>query len=393
MYSFSKRTDWEHGENPLSLALTELRAQGTDIVDLTESNPTKCGLNYPADIFLKPLSAAEGLTYAPQPLGLLSAREAVARYYNEKCVHVSPEQIMLTASTSEGYSYIFRLLAGPGEKVLLPAPSYPLFSYLAGLCDVEVGYYAMTFEGGRWQIDVDALKAAIDDKTRAIILVSPNNPTGSFVKRDELKKLNHICAAHGLALICDEVFGDYIFPGFEKEYVSLASNAEVPTFVLSGLSKAVALPQMKLGWVVVNGPEAYKKEAMPRLEVIADTYLSVNTPVQHAAPLWLKERAVMRDQVMARVTENFRILNEEAAHVKIAAVLPVEGGWYAALKMDMSEEEDIFAVQLLKEQHVYVHPGFFFDFPEEGYIVLSLLPVPTRFREGIRRLLNCQQPT
>ncbi|MBF0486171.1 MAG: pyridoxal phosphate-dependent aminotransferase [Candidatus Omnitrophica bacterium] len=387
-FKFSARTNWDLSENPLSLELETLKAKGVEIFDLTESNPTRAGFQYSPDIFLKPLTHPESLIYAPHPQGLLSAREAVARYYKEKGEVISPEQLVLTSSTSEAYSFLFRLLFNAGDRVLVPAPSYPLFSYLAGLNDVEVDYYQLEFSDGVWQINFPSIESSMTALTRAVILVSPNNPTGSSLKKEELKKLNKVCRAHNLAIISDEVFSDYLFDERDDICKTVAGNNAVPIFALGGVSKALAMPQMKLSWIVSNGPGDYLSQCMPRLEMIADTYLSVNTPVQNAASAWLKERHVIRDQVLNRVKENFSVLKKGVSKNPRVSLFPVEGGWYAVLKADLLLPEDEWAIKLLRDKQVYVHPGFYFDFKDEGYIVLSLLPRPEIFQEGIFRLMS-----
>lgn len=384
---FSKRTEWELGENPLALELHKLQEQGVSLFDLTQSNPTQAGIAYPSELILKAFVDPQNLIYAPHPKGMLKAREAVARYYADKGIKVSAENIILTSSSSEAYGFLFRLLMDPHDRVLLPAPSYPLFSYLAGLNDVEVAYYHIYFDGKGWRIDFDSLEESIERGIKAIVLVSPNNPTGSCVKPDEIRRLNALCARHGVAIISDEVFIDYIFDEAATSYESLALNTGALSFALGGLSKAMALPQMKLGWIVVNGPKKEVKAALDRLEVIADTYLSVNTPAQHAASAWLAGRGVIRDQIMARVRSNEAHL---AAAAKEAGIqhFPVEGGWYGLVQLAMGLPEDEWALKLLKEKHVVVHPGFFFDFDEEGFLVLSLLTREDVFIEGLRRLLR-----
>jgi aspartate/methionine/tyrosine aminotransferase len=385
-FKFAGRTDWELGENPLSLELERMRADGREIIDLTESNPTRCGFRYPPDVFLSPLASSDNLTYSPDPKGLFKTRKAIAAYCGTKGTAVDPEHVILTSSTSEGYTFLFRLLLNPGERVLIPAPSYPLFSFLAGLNDVQADHYFLEFTSGAWRIDFTSVEAALEKDTRAVVLVSPNNPTGSCVRKDDLAHLNDICEAQGVAIICDEVFSDYILEGHEDKFFSLAANSAVPTFVLGGISKALALPQMKLSWLMANGPAEYLAKALPRLEVIADTFLSVNTPVQQAAAKWLNAALGIQGQVRARVEGNARFLRDEFGRPGIAEVLPVEGGWYAVLKVPSAVPEGEWAVSLLIEDGVLVHPGFFFDFQEEGYIVVSLLLPPEKFAEGIRRL-------
>ena len=381
---FAKRTDWELSENPLSLELNALRAKGVHLFDLTESNPTRAGIVYPPEL-LAPFSDPANLVYAPHPKGMLKAREAVARYYADKHLVLSPEDFVLTSSSSEAYAFLFRLLMDPHDRVLLPAPSYPLFSYLAGLNDVDVAYYRLFFDGEAWRIDFDSLEEAADRDAKAVILVSPNNPTGSCVKPDEIARLNALCSKHNMAIISDEVFADYIFDENRTGYRSLAGNTGTLSFALGGLSKAMAMPQMKLGWIAANGPKKQVQAALARLEVIADTYLSVNTPVQNAAGVWLPARAAVRDQVMARVRANYDHLVRVASGA--VKVFPVEGGWYAVLKTRLGVPEEEWALELLREAHVFVHPGYFFDFDEEGYVVVSLLTPEDTFREGIARLL------
>ena len=383
---FSRRTGWDLSENPLALELDRLRAGGEQLFDLTESNPTQAGIAYPPELVLKPLLDLENLVYAPQAKGSLKARAAIARDYADKGIQVPVDNIILTASSSESYGFLFRLLADPDDRVLLPAPSYPLFSYLAGLNDVDVAYYNLFFDGRRWCIDFDALEEAVDRGARALVLVNPNNPTGSCVSPDELKRLNKICTEHDMALISDEVFLDYIFDAQATGCPSLAANTGALSFALGGLSKGSALPQMKLGWIVVNGPKKEVKAAIDRLELIADTYLSVNTPAQNAAGAWLAGSRAVREQVMARVKANEASLR--AAIPSGARSFPVEGGWYALIQAELGLPEDEWALELLKKEHVIVHPGFFFDFAEEGILVVSLLCREEVFQEGIRRLVG-----
>jgi alanine-synthesizing transaminase len=386
---FAKRTDWDLSENPLSLELTQLRAGGGAFCDLTESNPTRAGIAYPAEGLLALLADPANLVYAPASRGLLKAREAVAGYYAGKQASVDAGQIILTASSSEAYAFLFRLLADPHDRVLLPAPSYPLFSYLAGINDVATAYYQIFFDGKAWRIDWDSLEEALSRDTKAVIVVSPNNPTGSCLKPDELKRLNTLCAASGAAIISDEVFADYMFAGQEHCFQTLAANSKALSFALGGLSKAMALPQMKLAWIAVNGPKKQVQDALARLEVIADTYLSVNTPVQNALPSWLAGRGAIRDQVMARVQANYDHLRAVTPATPAGVtVYPVEGGWYAVVKIAMDIPEDEWAVRLLKERRVFVHPGYFFDFNEEGIIVLSLLTPVDVFQEGVKRIFE-----
>lgn len=361
---FSKRTDWDQRSNPLSQLLDEFKTRGIAVTDLTESNPTRCGFQYPPQI-LSALSDPKNLQYAPESQGMASAREAVGRF----CAF-EPGRIVLTASTSESYSFLFRLLLDPGDKVLVPRPSYPLFQFLLELNDASFDHYPLVYDG-QWRIDFEALERLIDKRTKAIVLVNPNNPTGSYLKADELKRLNAICRKHGLAVISDEVFFDYRFA--DGPFVSLKGNADVLTFVLGGLSKALSLPQMKLGWMLLSGPQQEVQEALGRLEIIADTFLSVNTPVQNALPMWFPIAQQVHRQVMDRVQGNWEYLKRTGAQV-----LAVEGGWYAVIRLEDIDEED-FVLQALQRHHVLIHPGFFFDLEPAGHLVLSLLPPPEQF--------------
>ena len=386
-HMFAQRTQWDLGENPLALELDKLRAAGVSVLDLTESNPTKAGIAHPADLILPPFQNTANLLYDPHPKGMQKAREAVARYYADKGIVVSPEQIILTSASSEAYTFLFRLLMNPHDRVLLPVPGYPLFSYLAGLNDVETANYRLAFDGQSWGIDFEFLKKEARRGVKAVVLVSPNNPTGSCVRPDEISRLNALCADFDMALISDEVFADYVFDPVKTPCPSLAANTGALSFALGGLSKAMALPQMKLGWIVVNGPQDQVHEAISRLEIIADTYLSVNTPVQNAAPVWLAKRGEITARIMARIRANYVYLSAAVATTPIN-VLPTDAGWYAVLQTDMGLPGDEWALRLLKEKHVFVHPGFFFDFEQEDHFVVSLLPPENIFQEGVRRVVD-----
>lgn len=384
---FSSRFKWNLETNRLAQLIEEKRRAGIRLLDLTESNPTRAGFEFPAEKILSALNNAEAMLYEPQPKGLLLAREAVAGYYAERGFCVDPERIHLTASTSEAYSFLFKLLANHGDNVLVPQPSYPLFEFLATLEGVELRPYELEYLSAGWRMDFDSITQAISPMTRAIILVNPNNPTGSFVKREELQRLNELCARHNLALIVDEVFGDYGFGDDESRATSLIGNADALTFVMSGFSKILALPQMKLGWIVTNGPAALRDEAVERLDLIADTFLSVGAPVQHAAPEWFKLRAGLQRQILDRVKTNHDWL---AAKVENSAVrmLKTEGGWYATLEVPRHLPEEELVLRLLAEDDVLVHPGYFFDFTREAFLALSLLPKPDVFQQACLRLLR-----
>ena len=388
---FSNRFKWDLESNRLAQLIADKRAQGARILDLTESNPTRAGFVFPVEEILSALNNKAAMFYEPQPKGLPVAREAVAGYYAERGLAVSAEHIHLTASTSEAYSFLFKLLANHGDNVLVPQPSYPLFDFLATLEGVELRPYELEYLSSGWKTDFDSMERAITPTTRAVILVSPNNPTGSFIKRDELRQLNELCARHNLTLIVDEVFSDYGFGEDENRAASLVENADALTFVMSGFSKILALPQMKLGWIVTNGPAALRDEAVERLDLIADTFLSVGAPVQHAAPHRFRLRAGLQQQILDRVKTNHDWLAAKVANSSVR-LLPVEGGWYATLEVPRHVSEEELVLQLLAEDDVLVHPGYFFDFPREAFLVLSLLPKAEDFREAIERLLASVVP-
>ncbi len=371
---FSRRLVWTSETNPLTKLLEKKRADSTPVLDLTESNPTRAGIVYPDASILAALSDPRSLQYEPTAAGLQEAREAVASYYAGR---IRPEQILLTASTSEAYTYLFKLLADPGDEVLVPRPSYPLFEFLAALESVTVAPYRLEYDHG-WFIDLADLRSRITPRSRAVVLVNPNNPTGSFLKRRELEQLHQICAEHDLALISDEVFADYALREDAERVSSLAHNSEVLAFSLSGLSKVAALPQMKLGWIAAGGP-GYQ-QAFERLELIADTYLSVSTPVQCAAADLLAVRQSVQPQISARTRANLAALGGSA--------LDVEGGWYAIIRVPRIRGEEEWVLHLLSEHNVLVQPGYFFDFESEAFLVVSLLTPEATFREGISRIIS-----
>ncbi len=383
---FSSRLGWNLAPNPLARLLEQKRSAGAAILDLTESNPTAAGFTYPAEEILGALADPRSLRYEPAPAGIPAAREAVSQYYSGR---VAPDQILLTASTSEAYEFVFKLLADPGDEVLVPRPSYPLFEFLAALESVRAVPYPLVYHGG-WAIDFDALALAqsITPRTRAIVLVNPNNPTGSFVKQAELAELIRLCRDHGLALVSDEVFCDYALDDDPQRVRSLTGVDEVLTFCLSGLSKIAGLPQMKLGWIAICGPDATRREAFDRLELIADTYLSTGTPVQWAASTLLASRAQVQGQILARVRQNRAFLAGRIGPGSPWRLLKTEGGWYAILEAPKIHTEEEWVLQLLSADNVLVQPGFFFDFEREAFLVASLLTPPEVFQEGVQRILE-----
>jgi alanine-synthesizing transaminase len=383
---FSRRTDWTLTPNRFTEAQRELSSAGRKVLDLTVSNPVRAGLHYDADAILNSLKNPKAMDYDPQPKGLHSARQAVAAYYREQHHSlVDPESLVLTTSTSEGYSYVFRLLCNPDDEVLVPKPSYPLFEFLADLQDVKLATYPLLYDHG-WQIDFPSLSRAVTSRTRAVVVVHPNNPTGSYVSANERPQLNAFCREHGLALIVDEVFLDYPHGGVTRP--SFVVNPDVLTFTLSGLSKVSGLPQMKLAWVAASGPPPAVTAAMDRLEVIADTYLSMNAPIQLAATVLLEQRKSVQPLLLDRMRVNLAELDDQVAQQKSTQRLQVEGGWYAVLRVPVTRTDEDLAIALLRQASVLVHPGHFYDFPGDGYLIVSLLTQHGEFREGAKRMFE-----
>ena len=383
---FSNRVSSDLTPNRLSAALARLREQRVAFDDLTESNPTRVGLDYPGRL-LEALSQPAGLVYAPEPFGLPSARDAVVGDFRRRGMSVSRDRVVLTASTSDAYSMLFKLLCDAGDEVLVPAPSYPLFEYLATLDSVRPRPYQLEYHGA-WSLDLDGLRRATTERTRAVIVVSPNNPTGSYLKRAELDALALHCRAHGLALIGDEVFAEYVLDAELPRTTSVLAQRQALTFSLGGLSKGLGLPQVKLGWMVAAGPDELVRPALERLEIICDTYLSVATPVQVGLPALLRDGAAIRTGIRDRVTRNYRALVKAAPAYPSVDVLPSEGGWYAVLQVPAMQSEESLVLQLLEHDRVLVHPGYFFDFPREAFLVVSLLPRPEVFDRAVARVLD-----
>jgi hypothetical protein len=380
---FSRRFHWDFRTNRLTQALEASRRDGARILDLTESNPTRAGLEYPPEI-VRAFDDPRMLVYEPSPAGAIEAREAVASYYAARGVRVETGRILLTASTSEAYAWLFKLLCDAGDHVLVPRPSYPLFEFLANLESVEARQYPLVYHGG-WSIDLDSLAAAVSERTRAVVLVNPNNPTGSYVKRAELQALSRLCAERRIALISDEVFSDYALGEAAERVPTLVGVEECLAFSMSGLSKVAGLPQMKLGWIVTSGPAKLRAEAMEKLEWIADTYLSVGTPVACAAAKLLASGALVQRQIRERTAGNLAVAREMLAG-SAAGILAVEGGWYITVRMPRIRSEEDWAIQLLSQEGVLTQPGFFYDFESEAFLIVSLLTMPEVFREGIARL-------
>src|SRR5713101_6104771 len=384
---FSKRTDWKLTPNRFTEAQQELRAAGMEVLDLTVSNPTRAGLAFDVEAILNSLINPDAMDYDPQPKGLVNAREAVAGYYREQHegFDVGPESLVLTTSTSEGYSYVFRLLCNPNDEILAPKPSYPLFEFLADLQDVKLVPYPLIYDHG-WQIDFPSLYKAVNHRTRAVVVVHPNNPTGSYVSDAERRTLNSFCREYKLSLIVDEVFLDYAHDGVPRS--TFAANQEALTFTLSGLSKISGLPQMKLAWVAASGPNDEVNAALARLEVIADTYLSMNAPIQLATPVLLDQRKNIQPLLLDRLRSNLEELDRQLARQKTCQRLEVEGGWYTVLRVPVTQSDEDLAINVLRKLSVLVHPGHFYDFPADGFLVVSLITPREIFREGIERMLG-----
>jgi aspartate/methionine/tyrosine aminotransferase len=381
---FARRTEWQLSPNKFSIALEHQRREGAKLLDLSASNPTRCDFVYDRHAIMRALVHRASLDYEPDPRGLRSARQAICDYYAERGDRIDCAQLVLTTSTSEAYSFILRLLCDPGDEVLIPQPSYPLFEYLAGICDVVLRPYELVYDHG-WQIDFESLNQVVSPRTRAVMVVHPNNPTGSYVKEHERDQLNQFCAARDAAIVADEVFLDYVLDGPARS--SFATNSAAPTFTLSGLSKICGLPQMKLAWMVIGGPERLAHDASSRMEVIADTYLSMNAPIQHATRELLAQREITQRQLMSRVRRNLAELDGQLAASDVRR-LEIEGGWYAVLRVPVTRSDEEMAVEFLERDHVIVHPGHFFDFHQDGHMVLSLITPEDDFAEGVRRVLS-----
>jgi alanine-synthesizing transaminase len=384
---FSGRVPASLEPNRLTRAVAARREAGRPFVDLTISNPTRAGIPYPPSL-LSTLADRAGLVYTPTPFGATEARTAVAGDFARRGIAVSVEDIALTASTSEAYSFLFKLLCDAGDQVLVPRPSYPLFDHLAMLDNVEAVPYDLEYHG-RWTIDVESVRAACTSRTKALLIVNPNNPTGSFVSAAELDDLAQVCASGAIAIVSDEVFADYeLVDGCSARAGRLGSHPEVLGFALGGLSKTIGLPQAKLAWIAISGPDDQKMAARDRLELIADTYLSVATPVQLAAAQLLEAGAAIREAIHTRLSQNLATLAAAVADTPACRLLTPEAGWSAVLQVpSLSSEEDL-VMALLDEDDVLVHPGFFFDFPRESFLIASLLTPDQEFARATTRVLH-----
>jgi aspartate/methionine/tyrosine aminotransferase len=381
---FTRRTGWNLATNRCTEAIHRHRQTGRELLDLTASNPTSIGLRYDDKYLLGALSKPESLAYLPMSKGLLAPREGIAAYYAELGATVDVESLVLTTSTSEAYTFCFRLLCEPGDEVLVPTPSYPLFEFLAELQDMKLVPYPLIYDHG-WQIDFHSLEQRITPRSRAVIVVHPNNPTGSYVKPREARMLSRICTEREMAIIADEVFLDY---GVKNAGKSFATNETCLTFTMSGLSKISALPQMKVAWLIVSGPAELRMEAVDRLEVIADTYLSMNAPIQHAVPEFLEARRSVQQQLLARVRENLAELDRQLAGQTMVSRLEIEGGWQAVLRVPATRTDEELAIALIWHKDVLVQPGHFYDFHRDGYLVVSLITPSEEFAKGMARVVE-----
>ncbi len=377
--SWSARTRWDLTQTPWAEQLARLRSAGAQIFDLTASNPTRCGFAYDAESILAPLRNPAALEYEPDPRGLRAAREAVSLYYRDHAAAVDPDQIFLTTSTSEAYSFLFRLLCDPGDEVLIGQPGYPLFDFLAQLDDVRLVPHPLFYDHG-WHLDLEALRRGVTPRTRAIAVVHPNNPTGHFTHPSERAAIEEVCREHGLALIVDEVFLDYRIGGGRDPQSFATGPHPVPTFVLSGLSKVAALPQMKAAWVACFAAD------LERLEVISDTFLSMNAPIQHALPAWLNQRGAIQDQIRQRLEGNLERLDQLLLCQTLVTRLEVEAGWYAVLRVPGVQSGEQLALDLLRKRATVIHPGSFFGFSDQGWLVVTLLPLREEFAAGIQAI-------
>lgn len=385
MNRFSSRTSWQLHPNRLTMLRAEKERRGEPVTDLTMSNPTLCGVQYPEEM-LRPLASTDSLIYAPSPFGLPAARKAVSGYYQRKGITVDPENVILCGSTSEAYGWLFMLMCNPGDEVLVPTPCYPLFEFIAQLHDVVLRPYRLAYDG-QWHIDPDTMRTQIRPRTRAIILVSPHNPTGHCLSADELNAIGALAATADIALIVDEVFSEYRFASQDRDITSTVDGTGALTFTLNGISKLCGLPQLKLGWIVVSGEAGRVGEAHRRLEIIADTFLPVNTPVQVALQEILDSGSDIRAAITARITVNLGTLDTVLSHETPVSRLRCDGGWTAILRLPSTRNDEAWALLLLERSGVLVHPGYFFDMTDHPYVVVSLLADPEHFASACRQIV------
>jgi aspartate/methionine/tyrosine aminotransferase len=385
--NLSRRLPWDHGVNRLTQAVAERSARGLSLIDLTETNPTRVGLPYPEEELAELLRRGAAAEYRPHPLGIPEAREALASHLSTPGDPVSPDDLVLTASTSESYSYLFKLFADPGEEVLTAAPSYPLLDSLAALDSVLLGHFPLEPDRG-FALDPQVVADALSPRTRLLVLIHPGNPTGRFLSAPEQEAILALCASRGLPLISDEVFAGYAFDDDPHRAGPAAASGEALSFSLGGLSKSAGLPSWKLGWIRVGGPPDLRRRIVAALELVADSYLSVATPVQRALAGVLELAPRIRAAILGRLRENLETLHTALAGVPGVELLAPRGGWSAVLRVSRPVSDEELVLGLLEREGVLVHPGYFFDFASENYLVLSLLPEPDRFAEGIGRIVR-----
>lgn len=384
MYSYSQRLSWSLPSNTFSELVAAKRSAGALLLDLTRSNPTEVLADYPHAAISRAYGDIANFRYAPDPAGKWQARETVCRYYEQRGVSLSPNQIVLTASTSEAYALLFKLFCNPGDEILAPVPSYPLFEFLAALESVRIVPYRLCYDGS-WHFDFHHLEGQISPRTKGIVIVNPNNPTGSLLKSFEAAELSRIAQKYRLPIISDEVFFDYSILSTTDTVPTLAAQSHELTFSLNGLSKTAGMPQMKLGWIAISGPPAEVETARQNLDLVLDTYLSVGTPVQAALPRLFEIGGSIRDQLLRRIRQNHAKLLELLGNTS-ATCLRTEAGWTAIVQLPNIMSEDAWTTRLLEERNVIVQPGYFFDMPQEPYIVLSLITSEDEFETGIRRI-------
>ncbi len=384
---FSRRFQGNQTANRLTRTLQRKKEGSVPVLDLTESNPTRAGIVYDTAEIARGLSLPAGMLYEPSPRGLPAAREAISRYYRDRGIAVSPDSLVLSSGTSEAYGYLFKLLADPGDEVLVPVPGYPLLNVLTELDAVRLVPYRMLYDDAHgWSVDLERLRNTVSNRSVAIAVVSPNNPTGSFLKRGELAGMAELCRRFQLALIVDEVFSDYVAGEDPTRVASAVDHDAALTFCLNGFSKIVGLPQLKLAWTHVSGPAELRTQSLERLEYIADAYLSVGTPIQHAASIILQQRGAVQKQILDRLAENEQVLRAAISRVPSCRLLLREGGWYSVVQLPDEVSDEDLTVALLEEDDVLVHPGYFYDFPAGSHVVASLLTPPNAFRDGVEKL-------
>lgn len=385
---FSSRTAWNRLPNRLTVALQSLQARGLPVIDLTMSNPTLCEFNYSEttqSAWIDPITTP----YEPSALGTLHARNAVSSYYSKRGFTVSPKHIVLTPGTSNAYSHLFQLLTDPGDEVVTAAPGYPLLEFLVDLHDVRLVRYPLLYDG-IWRLNIDALKRVLTKRSRVLVIVSPNNPTGSFLKTDELEEVVDLCRRRNLALVIDEVFFDFSWSDDSSRAPSGVTVTDCLTFTLNGLSKTAALPQVKLGWIAANGPQTLLSESLSRLEIIADTYLSVGASVQRTAPFLIEQGDAIRPEILNRIQTNCELLDSVFTEDCLCSRLRTEGGWYGVLRIPSVLDDESYALHLLENYNVFVHPGSFYDFPFGDYLVLSLITPTEVLVSGLEKLQTDQ---